>query len=117
MQDVKPPSFSVIATDAVAFWERGRIVFNLLLALAVLALLGPPLRLDYPWLELVLLGLGANLLYCAGYLPDFVLQHTPWRAAWRHGRWAVFAAGCLISVWIALAALFAMVADFGGEPV
>jgi hypothetical protein len=115
--DVKSPPFAVIATDSVVFWERGRIVFNLGLALAVMVLLGPPLRADYPWLELALLALGANVLYCAGYLPDFVLQHTPWRAVWRHVRWAVLAVGCLISVWIALAIVFAMVADFGFDPV
>ena len=106
-------SFRDVATDAVVFWERGRIAYNLLLAAATVMVVGLPVNAGFPWLEVAFLAVMANVLYCAGYLPDLVLQFTPWRGVWRHARWLLLLAGCALAGWIALAAAFAMAADFG----
>lgn len=109
-----PPTFSEIATDAVVFWERGRILYNLLLAAAAVSLLGWPFDAAFPWPPVLWLAVGANIVFCAGYLPDLILQYTPWRRSWRHGRWALLALGCVLATWLALAAAFSIAADFGG---
>ncbi len=71
--------------DAVRFWERARVPFNVILlayglfhfstAFAVL-----PASL---WAEAVAVMLFANLLYSVVYVPDLILLATDYRHLWR----------------------------------
>lgn len=87
------------ASDAVRFWEPRRILYNLLLAVVVIAyfLRGLPssrsaLSLDF-FQSLFLLAVLANVAYCAAYLPDVFVQFTDLRPAWLKYRWILFLIG------------------------
>lgn len=92
--------------DALRFWEVGRLPYNLALALTALAalnaqgLLNPeglgPLAPFFP-VALVLAG-AANLLYCAAYPIDLVLQASDLRAQRRGWRLALWGAGTLLAM-------------------
>ena len=89
-----------IARDVLVFWERGRLIFNGVLGILTVVLLidrfePPPALVDYVAF-LALCALGANLVYCAAYPVDLVMQVSEFRARWRHLRWGVLAFGTLI---------------------
>jgi hypothetical protein len=93
--------------DAIRYWEPRRIVYNVALAVAVLAWLvltwphfGPALRLQTLLLLAILAAL-ANLCYCAAYFVDIPIQLSPLRATWQHRRWALWLLGMLLGQVIA----------------
>jgi hypothetical protein len=86
-------------SDAIRFWERGRILYNLALtAIVVLHFVSA-----YPSSRKVLsvnFGLGvfllavvANVAYCAAYLVDVFAQSSAFRDVWRKYRWLLLALG------------------------
>jgi hypothetical protein len=67
-------------TDAIRFWEPRRVIYNLALAGVVVAyfVVGYPgskavLSIDFA-LGLFLLTVGANICYCAAYLPTSLFR-------------------------------------------
>ena len=104
--------FRAILADALRFWEFRRIFYNLVLsivAVAWLVMTWPHFRpaLTLPSLFLFfILALLANACYCAAYLVDIPMQHSPLAAVWRRRRWLLFLAGTLFAIllenyWIA----------------
>src|SRR6476659_8499497 len=94
-------TFRDAITDAVRFWERGRLAYNLLLAAVVLAVFvaGWPatrdaVKVDIA-LQLFVLAVVANALYCAAYVVDVVVQFSDFRGIWRRHRWLLLALGSL----------------------
>lgn len=86
-------------TDAIKFWERWRVLYNLALAaVVVIHFLGSyptskaMLSLDV-CLGLFLLAVAANVAYCAAYLVDIFAQSSGFRDLWRQYRWLLFAIG------------------------
>jgi len=86
-------------TDAIKFWERGRIFYNVVLAIIVAVhfiaaypLLKAALSLNSA-LGLFLLAVVANIAYCAAYLVDIFAQSSGFRDVWRKYRWALLALG------------------------
>ena len=63
-----------IATNSIKFWEFGRLVYNLVLALIVIGFIiaGQIHGRDIDYLDMVLtifvFGMGANVLYCSAFL-------------------------------------------------
>lgn len=102
-------------TDALRFWELARLPYNLIL-LAIVAgtmwVSGQDLR---GWLGLapsfLVLGVIANLFYCAVYPVDLLVQASDFRAHWRALRWLVWGAG------VAFAAVLAAITLFGVQPL
>ena len=107
----KTPTAEIIE-DAVKFWEIGRLGYNAVLA----ALTVTWVALTWPHFEpaftlrggfmLLVLATIANVLYCAAYPVDLVLQFSELRPPWRRWRWLLWAAGTLFAVlltcyWIA----------------
>ena len=87
------------ATDAIKFWERWRVLYNLALAAVVTIhfIAGYPasssmLSLDLA-LGLFLLAVVANVAYCAAYLVDIFAQASGFRELWQQYRWFLFAIG------------------------
>ena len=71
--------------NALGFWERARVLFNVVLLAYVLvqfwpALLALPHKL---WTEIAALTLVANVVYCAAYPIDLILQATDYRYMWQ----------------------------------
>ena len=96
-------SLRSILTDAIRYWERGRIAYNLVLAGIVLgwfALTWPHFR---PAFNLQLIGflfvfaLLANVCYCAAYIGDIPLQHSSFQRQWRRWRWGLWLVGTLFA--------------------
>ena len=80
-----------ILTNAIAYWEPRRVLYNLVLVGVTLRNLeffcGPPL------LELFVLAVLANACYCAAYLIDVPVQLSEFRARWLPHRWLLWLLG------------------------
>jgi hypothetical protein len=110
-QSSSAPSHGSLA-DSIRFWELRRVVYNLVLtAFAVTWLVvtwphfRPALKL-IPLLQFTVLGLLANVCYCAAYLVDIPMQNSALSAVWRRQRWALWLVGMLFAIllenyWIA----------------
>lgn len=98
--------------DAVDYWERRRVIYNLVLAAIAVAWIVAtwsrwsgsltPRHL----VALVVLALCANACFCAAYLIDIPMQAGPRKEAWRRNRWMLWWAGMLLAIllenyWIA----------------
>jgi hypothetical protein len=86
-------------TDAIKFWERWRLIYNLALAAVVIIhfAAGYPaskaiLSLDFG-LGLFLLAVVANIAYCAAYIADIFAQASGFRELWQRYRWLLFVIG------------------------
>lgn len=111
----KPPAiqtkasgqFREIVTDAIGYWERHRILYNVILA-TVVALwfmvtwphFKPALTLQ-TLVFLFVLAVLANICYCAAYLADVPLQFSLFRVVWRRWRWGLWTVGVIFAVVIA----------------
>jgi|SRR5579864_6841947 hypothetical protein len=90
-------------TDAIRYWEPRRLTYNALLA----AVVATYFVLDYPRsktalsldmaLLLFLLGVLANVAYCAAYVVDLFAQASGFRDQWRTYRWILFSIGVLFA--------------------
>jgi hypothetical protein len=102
-------TFREIATDALRYWERRRLVYNGVLAVIVIAVFLVALPESRKALtargfgDLLILAVVANLLYCAAYIPDVFVQFSDFRDGWRKKRWMLFAAGTLLASALAFA--------------
>ncbi len=96
-------TFRTSAHDAVRFWERGRVAYNLALAVVVgivftyfWPLSRQALSLDRA-LDVFILAVLANVLYCSAYVVDLFLQYAGFAAAWRRRRWMLWALGTTLA--------------------
>ena len=106
------PALREITSDAIRYWERHRVVYNVVLAMAVIVVfLGglPTSRESVSGeniLELFVLAVAANVVFCSAYLLDFFAQLSEYRAAWRRHRWMLFVVGLIfasiITRWMAM---------------
>src|SRR5258706_6577527 len=95
-----------IFTDAIRYWEKRRIAYNVVLGAVVLAWLGltwPHFReaIALPTLGLlVVLAVIANICYSAAYIADIPMQISALRSNWRRWRWGLWLAGTLLAILI-----------------
>jgi hypothetical protein len=98
--------------DAVSYWERRRIVYNLVLAAIAVGwyvVTWPHFRgalTPRHLFALAVLALCANACYCAAYFIDLPMQAESTQRSWRRHRWMLFGAGMLLAIllenyWIA----------------
>jgi hypothetical protein len=91
-------------TDALQFWEPARLVYNLVLAATVAAVLREGV-LTLPleaWAGFVILAMLANIAYCAAYVPDIFVQSSDFAPLWRQaGRAALWFLGTFCAVILA----------------
>jgi hypothetical protein len=90
--------------DAIRFWEPRRAIYNLVLAVIVIAsfVAGYPssktvLSVDFA-LGVFLLAVVANIVYCAAYLADIFVQVSGFREIWQRARWVLFVIGTVFAV-------------------
>ena len=97
------PAWREAATDALRYWERRRILYNVVLALVVVghflaALPGARTRLSWDTLfVLFLLAVLANVCYSAAYLADLFVQLSGFRIAWTRWRWGLLLVGTAVA--------------------
>lgn len=100
-------TFREAASNAIAFWERARIGYNLVLAGVVFGyfIVGLPLSKSLFSIDLALglfiLAVLANVAFCAAYPVDIFAQMSSFNSAWRRVRWVVLAIGILFAAAIA----------------
>ena len=98
--------------EATRFWELGRLWYTTILFAIVLlwvVLTWPHFRLALNWADfgrMTILGLLANLCYCAAYVADFFIQGALPAKFWRRARYGFWIAGMLLATvmtnyWIA----------------
>jgi len=96
-----------ILTDAVRYWERRRMLYNLVLAAVVLIWLvatWPHFRSMLNIRALLLmfvLATAANVCYCAAYFADLLMQYSFFQMSWLRWRWGLWLAGMLIATLLA----------------
>lgn len=102
-------------TDALRFWELARLPYNLILLAIVAGAMWLGEQDLRAWAGLaptfLVLAVAANLVYCAAYPVDLLVQASDFRTQWRALRWLAWGAG------MALAAAFAAVAVLGIDPL
>lgn len=96
-----------VLDDALRYWERRRIAYNLVLVAAVgawLVLTWPHFRpaLSLSFLALLfVLAVIANACYCAVYLADIPMQYSSLRPTWLRWRWGLWLLGTLFALVLA----------------
>ena len=94
-------------TNAIRYWERGRVLYNAVLLIVVLAVYfyGLPhsrqvLSVDV-FLQIFILAMLANVAYCAAYVVDIVAQASGFQVTWLKARWILLALGIAFAATIA----------------
>ena len=88
-------------SNAIAYWERGRIVYNgaLVLVVVISFIVGLPVSfrlIGTEWvIILFVLAVLANVVYCAAYIPDIAFQYSSFRPLWLKYRWVLLVVGTL----------------------
>ncbi|MFB3897843.1 MAG: hypothetical protein ACE14V_16250 [bacterium] len=96
-------TFKDAITNAIRFWERGRILYNIILAAIVLSyfFIGWPISKEHLSFDLILslfiLAVLANVAYCAAYIVDILVQLSAIRDIWVQYRWILLAIGILFA--------------------
>lgn len=92
-----------LATNAIAYWEPRRILYNAALLVVVVATYfvdsGPaPRPLSFELLQqLFLFAVLANVAYCAAYPADLLAQYSGFRERWLRRRWGLLLVGMLFA--------------------
>ncbi|MGE3250593.1 MAG: hypothetical protein AB7J28_13280 [Hyphomonadaceae bacterium] len=99
-------------TDALRYWETGRLFYNAVLALVVVGALFAA-NDSWNWMAeaipiLIFLAIVANVLYCAAYPVDLLVQASDFRETWRRWRWVLWLAGTGAAALLAAIVLFGM---------
>jgi hypothetical protein len=96
---MQPNDLREKASNAIRFWERWRILYNLVLTVVVVLhfVAAYPaskqvLSINF-CLALFLLAVVANILYCTAYLPDIFVQASGFHELWQNFRWLLLAVG------------------------
>lgn len=98
---------SAYVANALRYWEPRRLAYNAVLACIVVAQFAVDLptsrdKLSFDLLlGLFILGVLANVAYCAAYIADLFVQFSGLDAAWRRGRLAVLIIGTAFAATIA----------------
>jgi hypothetical protein len=98
---------STYAANALRYWEPRRFIYNVVLALVVLAeflVAWPASRVKLSvdlLLGLFMLAVVANIAYCAVYFVDLFVQFSGLDAAWRRGRMVLLIVGTAFAATIA----------------
>jgi hypothetical protein len=91
--------FRASLTNAIHYWERGRLIYNAVL----FAVVGSVFLFHLPQSRqavsfdllqgLFVLAVLANIAYCAAYLVDLVVQSSGYQATWFKFRWLLLVLG------------------------
>lgn len=86
-------------TNAIRYWEKMRIFYNVVLLLVVAgcfawnySALGTKLSVNV-FMSMILCGILLNVLYCSAYIVDVLVQMSEFRERWPKYRWVLFSIG------------------------
>ena len=96
-------NLKVVTTDAIKFWEKNRIIYNIILAVIVIGFIiygsfnGSEINIIDTVVSLFILAVIANVLYTAAYIPDLFVQLSEFRETWLKYRWILFLIGLILA--------------------
>jgi Mn2+/Fe2+ NRAMP family transporter len=103
-------TFRDVLSNALAYWERRRLLYNAVLVVIVLVmfLIGQPetrrLLSFSGVVSFLTLAVAANILYSVAYIPDIALQLSDYRDSWLKRRgwlfWFGLAFAALLTFWV-----------------
>ncbi len=86
-------------TNAIRYWEKMRIVYNVVLLLVVAgcfawnySALGSKLSVNV-FMSMILCGILLNVLYCSAYIADVLVQMSEFSERSTKFRWVLFSIG------------------------
>ena len=96
--DAPPPSTPTDFFALFVRWERYRLIYNIILAVEVVALLGvmPTRNLVYVGSYLITGVVGANVCFCAGLILNNYGWWIGWRSIWLSR--LIFATGLIVAL-------------------
>jgi hypothetical protein len=103
----EPTRFRESLSEALRFWEPGRLIYNFVLSVVVmewLVITWPHFRPAFNGSSLgllIVLALLANICYCAAYVVDVPMLRSSMGAAWNRGRWGLWLVGTLFAILLA----------------
>jgi hypothetical protein len=103
-------------TNSIRYWEKMRIAYNAVLVLVVAGCFAvsystAAAKFDVNmFLVTVLLGILANVAYCAAYIVDVAVQMSGFRENWARYRWVLFSIGMIFA---SILARFMALGNFG----
>lgn len=90
-------------TSAIRYWEKMRLVYNGILILVVATCFvwtystaKSQLSVNF-FLGLILAAVLLNVLYCAAYIVDLLVQMSEFRERWARYRWVLFTIGAVFA--------------------
>ena len=89
--------------EGIRFWEPMRLIYNLVLVVVVVGdffAAGPGAKDKLSFnllLALIFFAVLANICYCVAYIPDFFVQFSGLRTAWRYGRIVLLVIGIIFA--------------------
>ena len=92
-----------IATDALKFWEKSRLLYNGVLVVIVAGcwivslFTGTSPSIVNTVFTLFILATIANMLYCSAYIVDVFVQFSAYQTLWRKYRWILLAFGTFLA--------------------
>ena len=101
------PRVGELVADALRYWEPRRLLYNLVLAVVVVAHFltsWPTSKSFLVWnnvLGLFVLAVLANVCYCAAYVVDLFVQLSGSHASWARWRWLLLVIGILFGAVLA----------------
>ena len=113
--DCEGRSIRQTAKESLRYWERRRILYNLVLCLVCLPITlqdfgdlidDSALRVFGTLLVIGFFAFVANVCYSAIYVPDLIFQWTPLAQVWQRLRWIPFIAGTLLACGLAYQVLY-----------
>ena len=106
---IEPSTLRELASDALKYWERRRILYNLLLAAIVLVYfvadwpVSKQVLSFNPLLVLFTFAVVANIFYCAVYILDVFVQMSAFREQRNRWRFVVLWVGFIFAQFVAMA--------------
>jgi hypothetical protein len=106
-QDKPRASMRELIDSAIRFWELRRIAYNGFLMLIVLTHMVIQRGEAEYWLffetflQIFMLSVVANFLYCFAYIIDLPAQYSSYRQQWLQWRWILWVIGMLFAASIA----------------
>jgi hypothetical protein len=90
-------------TNAIRYWEKMRIVYNVVLLLVVAgcfawnySAVGSRLSVNLI-LSMIVCAILLNVAYCAAYIVDVLVQMSGFRERWASYRWVLFSIGVMFA--------------------
>ncbi|HAW52382.1 MAG TPA: hypothetical protein DCX54_08675 [Flavobacteriales bacterium] len=102
MNNTEKTEIKEVFTDAIRYWEKGRVIYNLTLLSIVIFKFAvnfhkTSFKIVDTLIPLFFYWVIANVLYCSAYVVDIFIQFSHFREIWKRSRVIIFVIGTLFA--------------------